>query len=215
MTSMPDKSHFLKQIVKKTVYIILSPFLKETGPSQSIYITFDDGPHPTHTLEILKILSTHKITATFFFNGYMIEKYPDIVAITQSAGHQIGYPPYHHKRLKEFSSFSIYKDLRLAKQLLKKLNITEFLYRLPYGVVTLKFLFPLIVNKWKIIIWTIEGRDSLDSEKKVIQNINISKITNGAIILLHDVYEKTPRILPVILKNLINARFSPDRFSYK
>ena len=189
--------------------------MKDTGPNHSIYITFDDGPHQTHTLEILEILNNYGVFATFFFNGNLIEKHPEIVTKVVNEGHQIGYHSYNHKSLKEISFSSIYNDLQVGRELLSQHVVKEFLYRPPYGDLSLLSLFLLVFSGWKIIMWSIEGRDSFDTEKEIIKSLDVKNITMGSIILLHDVYEKTPKVLPIILNNLINSGFKLNKLSYK
>ena len=189
--------------------------MKNAGPNHSIYITFDDGPHQAHTIEILEILKNHGVTATFFFNGILVEKYPDIVAKVINEGHQIGYHSYEHESLKGVGFYSIYNDLQVGKKLLSQYGVKEFLYRPPYGDLSLSSFFLLVLNGWKIIMWSVEGRDSFDTEEEIINNLDVKNITMGSIILLHDVYEKTPKVLPVILNNLIRAGFKLNKLSYK
>lgn len=212
---MSNKSLSVKQIIKKIVYFILSPCMKDAGPNHSIYITFDDGPHQTHTLEILEILNNYDVTATFFFNGNHIEKHPDIVAKVINEGHQIGYHSYKHESLKGISFTSIYNDLQVGRALLSQYGVKEFLYRPPYGDLSLSSFFLLVFSRWKIIMWSVEGRDSFDTEEEIIKNLDVKNISKGSIILLHDVYDKTPKVLPIILNNLINSGFDLNKLSYK
>ncbi len=158
---MPESSKSIKKIIKKVIYFILSPFLKESGSGQSIYITFDDGPHPVHTLKILEILKFQKATATFFFNGELIEKYPDIVTRARDAGHQIGYHSYHHTSLKKLDFVSTYRDLRAGKKILNQLGISQYLYRPPYGDLTLKSLLLLILGNWKSLCGALKEETHL------------------------------------------------------
>lgn len=213
--NMINISLAIKQFIKKVIYFILSPYMKTTGPNHSVYITFDDGPHQTHTIEILEILKEFGVTATFFYNGSCIEKYPDIVSRVINEGHQVGYHSYEHESMKGVSISDIYRDLRAGRELLSQYGVKEFLYRPPYGDLSIISLFLLIISGWKIIMWSVEGRDSFDTEEEIIYNLDARNISKGSIILLHDVYGKTPKVLPVILKNLINSNFEFDALSYK
>jgi len=212
---MSKEAVLIKRIIKKFAYFILSPFMKDAGPNHSVYITFDDGPHQMHTLEILEILKIYGVTATFFFNGNRIEKYPDIVSKVINEGHQIGYHSYEHKSLKGVSFSSFYNDLQVGRELLSQHGVKELLYRPPYGDLSLSSFFLLVFSRWKIIMWSVEGRDSFDTEEEIINNLDAKNITMGSIILLHDVYEKTPKVLPIILNNLIQSGFKPNILSYK
>lgn len=205
----------LKQIIRKTVYFILSPFLKLTGPRHSVYLTFDDGPHQTNTPKTLQILKDYNAAATFFFNGDLIDKYPEVVAEVQKQGHQIGYHSYVHQSLKQRTLGDIYTDLKTGKKILRNLGADEFLYRPPYGDLSITALLVLILGGWKIVMWDIESRDSFDSEQQIIKNLDMNQLSHGSVILMHDVYEKTTNVLPVILSNLIDSGFKPRKLTYK
>ena len=212
---MAIKSNSFKSLIKEASYFLLSPFIKREGPKDSIYITFDDGPHYKHTLKIIEILNSYEVKATFFMNGTLMDQFPEIVFKIANAGHQIGYHSYHHTSLKELDIVAIYKDLSNGKKLLRHQNINEFLYRPPYGDLSLLSVAMLIFNGWKIIMWSIEGRDSFDTEEEILENLDIVNIRNGSVILLHDAYEETANLLPKLLEKYTHAGFNLNKLSYK
>lgn len=63
---------------------------------KTVYLTFDDGPSPEYTLEVLDILDSYGVSATFFLVGESVEKYPEIVEEIHSRGHKIGCHSYSH-----------------------------------------------------------------------------------------------------------------------
>ena len=64
-----------------------------------VAFTFDDGPHPYYTEQILKILKDYSVHATFFLVGAQAEKYPELVKLIISEGHEIGNHSFDNHRL--------------------------------------------------------------------------------------------------------------------
>ena len=61
-----------------------------------LYLSFDDGPHPTITPKVLALLNQYNAKATFFCVGKNVENYPDVFKAIQAAGHSIGNHSYYH-----------------------------------------------------------------------------------------------------------------------
>ena len=66
--------------------------------SKVVYLTFDDGPIPECTPQVLDILAQYKVKATFFMVGENAERYPDLLARVRAEGHAIGNHTFHHLR---------------------------------------------------------------------------------------------------------------------
>ena len=76
-----------------------------------IALTFDDGPHPKRTKEILEILDEYGIKATFFFIGQNVRDYPDSVPLVQAAGHEIGNHTFSHRNLQTLDYDSLCSEI--------------------------------------------------------------------------------------------------------
>src|SRR3989304_7706385 len=88
---------FLRKGVKRAI----SPWLVQYTGNQNdgLYLTFDDGPHPSHTKEILGSLGRYGITANFFILGSCAERYPAELEEIAKAGHFIGSHLYSHRKI--------------------------------------------------------------------------------------------------------------------
>ena len=64
---------------------------------RKIALTFDDGPHPRKTPEILKVLKKHDIKATFFIIGINAKNYPETLSLVNNDGHEIGNHTFSHR----------------------------------------------------------------------------------------------------------------------
>ncbi len=189
----------MKQILSNLIYFIFKVRLKRRGKPNKLYLTFDDGPHPENTDKVLDVLQKHNTKAVFFMVGQEMEKYPEVVNRVIEHGHILGYHSYQHQSMKEMSIRQIYLDLKYAKKLSKEFAYPLNVYRPPYGDISFWGLLLLLFTGWKIIMWSRDSRDSFDSPDKVIENLSPSKIAGGEIILLHDDYDHTSRILSELL----------------
>ena len=83
----------------------MEPIETDTGGAKhqenrkKIALTFDDGPHPKYTEQLLDGLKERGVAATFFVTGENAENYPDIIRREQDEGHLIGNHTYSHIQL--------------------------------------------------------------------------------------------------------------------
>ncbi|MCP4111334.1 MAG: polysaccharide deacetylase family protein [Desulfobacteraceae bacterium] len=105
-------------------------------------LTFDDGPHPRTTPGIIKILKSAGIkNAIFFFVGYRIIEYPDLVKQTHKAGFQIGYHSMYHQNLVHLTPNQIADDIKKFKTALNSALGKKYPLRIgrpPFGGMTSK-----------------------------------------------------------------------------
>lgn len=189
----------MKSIIKNIVYTLFSPFFIRKGNNDYIYITFDDGPHPENTSNILNVLTKHNVHATFFMTGMEMEKHSDIVKQVFASGNTIGYHGYSHQSMRKQSLGEFIHDIKHARILEKTFNIRLKLYRPPFGDISPMGFIYLILNGWKIIMWSLDSRDSYDTEIQILKNVSPANLSKGEILLFHDDYEKTVRLLDSVI----------------
>lgn len=185
-------------IVKSPLWLrLLFPKLtwNRNRKEKHIYLTFDDGPVPDVTPQVLNILKKYNIQATFFCVGENIVKHPEIFEQVKQQGHQIGNHTYNH--LKGWQTATpIYLE-NVAK--CQKLTQTA-LFRPPYGKCTLSQ-FRQLRKQYEIIMWDVITYDfdhKLSSEA-CYQNA-IKHVTNGSIVVFHDNVKAIPRLLYALPK---------------
>ena len=197
----------IRTFLKNIIYILFSKFIIRVGPADSIYLTFDDGPHPVYTGRIIEILSRYSITSTFFMTGIEMLKYPNIVFMVKNSGHRIAFHGYTHTSMKKQTLNEFISDMKHVSKLESMFGIKLNLYRPPYGDLTLSGFLYLAMNRWKIVMWSLDSKDSFDTEEKVIETVSCIHVKLGDILLFHDDYELTARSLDTILTNYQNAGF--------
>jgi len=192
----------VKRILKQLAYYCLSPILVRRGKGPGIHITFDDGPHPVNTPEILDILDRFECKATFFLIGGEAEKHMNLVREILARGHAVGFHSYSHLSNKKCSFREFRDDFRKLEKLERDLATEIRLYRPPYGDMTLRTLCWLALTRRKIIMWSLDSRDSFDEADDIVRTLDPGNIGSGEIILFHDDYDLTVELLPSILERL-------------
>jgi peptidoglycan/xylan/chitin deacetylase (PgdA/CDA1 family) len=167
------------------------------GSNKTVYLTFDDGPHPEITMRVLDILNVYDVKATFFCVGKNVKKYPEIFAEILRNGHSVGNHTMSH--VKGFNtSFEDYiNDVNEAN-----IYIKSNYFRPPYGRITPKQ-FKELKKTYKIIMWDVITRDynpNLKSEKmlKIIKHFT----RKGSIIVFHDSLKASENMLKSLPKSI-------------
>ena len=153
-----------------------------------IAITFDDGPHITNTPKILEISKEYDAHITFFMLGLNIERYPELVRLVLDEGHQVASHSYNHKDLTKITHDDVSFQINHTNELLNETtgNSMEWMIRPPYGSYNNDLLtqFPYVY-----VNWSLDTKDWLYKDKQTVCNSIVDSAFDGAIVLLHDIYE--------------------------
>ncbi len=172
-----------------------------------IALTFDDGPHPRYTRQILDILKKEGIKATFFVIGENIGYYDEgIVTEIIKDGHELGNHTFNHEHTKEMSEDDFYRDVRACHDLVKeKYGYEMKIFRPPEGYVDEKVKNIARELDYSIIIWSIDTKDWEHVGSDLIVGNIEQNASDGDIILMHDYVSKpntTIGALERVIKNL-------------
>ena len=152
-----------------------------------IALTFDDGPHPVYTPEILGILSEYGVKATFFVVGTNAELYPDIIIDEISCGHEIGNHTYSHEYLCDLTATEIKEQLERNEKTISDICDYKFkLLRPPGGIIcdSLKSISESL--SYKVVLWSVDTRDwTVPEPERIINNVK-NNVKGGDVILMHD-----------------------------
>jgi len=164
---------------------------------QKVALTFDDGPHPYYTKEILKILDSYNVKGTFFLVGKQAEKYPRLVKAIKDAGCEIGNHTYNHPRLIYLNEAEIKKEVTSTTLLLENLLGEKIIYFRPPGG---RYYFNTLehINGLEVILWTINTDDIYKPAQKIYAEVTHAE--EGDIILMHSGVPQTIKALPRILR---------------
>ena len=168
--------------------LLKKKFLSDMGKDDQVCLTFDDGPNPESTPDILELLEDLGVKATFFLIGENVKKYPDLYHKIIKQGHEIGDHGYRHINACACLPFCAVIDLIRGSSIIKKNgNIKEvFWLRPPYGKLNLLTLCYVLLCRRKLAFWNIDPRDYLAQPPEQISALVLKKITRGSVILLHE-----------------------------
>mgnify|MGYP004664514843 FL=1 len=151
-----------------------------------VALTFDDGPSPRCTPQLLDGLKARDVRATFFVVGCQVEKDPDIVVRMAAEGHQVGNHSYDHKELDKLSVREAAEDMEKNDALLHRLlGAGDYWVRPPYGLLSESERQALAVP---VIGWSLDTEDWKSKNTEKILDILYRQVSDGDIILLHDRY---------------------------
>lgn len=161
--------------------------LPTAGEPKKVALTFDDGPHPVYTEQLLDGLKERGVKATFFVTGEHAQLHPDIIQRMQNEGHLIGNHTYSHIQLCSCNREQFEEELAKTNRVIKEITGEETIYvRPPYGswdkTLEKKLnMFP--------ILWTVDPTDWSCLNADVVTRRVLSKVKENDIILLHDYYQ--------------------------
>jgi peptidoglycan-N-acetylglucosamine deacetylase len=163
---------------------------KLPDPSKSIYITFDDGPIPEVTPQVLEILRNHNAKATFFCVGDNVRKYPEVYSQILKEGHATGNHTFSHQKGNKTNDEHYFNDIDKCGELVK-----SPLFRPPHGRIKLSQI-KYLKHKYKLIMWSIlTGDYNHKLSKEQVLNNSIRHTKDGSIIVFHDSLKASERML--------------------
>ena len=168
-----------------------------------IALTFDDGPHPRYTPQILDILKKYGVKATFFAVGENAETYPALMERMVAEGHEIGNHTYNHYHTPKMDNQTLRQDILACDEALVRLTGKEVrLFRPPEGVCNDEICAVCEEKGYTIVMWSIDTRDWAHTPPQdMIENVK-KHATDGAIILMHDFIGKNSKT-PEALRGMI------------
>lgn len=154
-----------------------------------VAITFDDGPHPSYTPQILDILAKYNAKATFFVSGNKVKSNPGILKREIKEGHEIANHTYHHYYDKNMTAELLSSELDKTDKVIWDIaKYKPTLYR-PVGGLHNDIIINTAVKKgFKVVLWSWH-QDPQDWKRPAPNKISshiIHSLRAGDIILLHD-----------------------------
>ena len=163
--------------------------VKTVAEEKKIALTFDDGPHPYYTEELLDGLKERGVVATFFVTGEHAVLHPDIIKRIHKEGHLIGNHTYSHMQLTRESREEFKEELVATGEVIEEIIEEEVIYvRPPYGTwdKTLEAELNMIP-----VLWTIDTLDWCSTDVSGITQSALKEAGENDIILMHDYYDTT------------------------
>jgi len=164
---------------------LFSDFYWNTTNSK-VLLTFDDGPNPGSTEQILKNLSDKNIKALFFCVGENVKKYPDLVRQINDEGHTFGNHTFNHKVLKTISKEEKDYQITSVNSLFEeKFDIQLKYFRPPHGKFQLSTSTLVKKHNLKNIMWSLLTYD-YKNDLSIVKFTVEKYLQNNSILVLHD-----------------------------
>lgn len=163
-----------------------------------IALTFDDGPHPEITPQVLAMLEKHQVKGTFFVIGASVDTYPELAKQIVDEGHQIANHTYSHPDLAKLSDSEVLREIQQTQDaIFNATGATPELYRLPYGsggARVVRLLKPLTS-----IIWNVDSEDWQSKDKELIVEQVLMHLQPQSLLLMHDTHHATAPALDELI----------------
>lgn len=156
------------------------------GNGRQVAFTFDDGPHPVYTPQLLDLLKKFQVKATFFVLGSKAAQYPELILRMHREGHLIGIHNYRHYPNAFMTPKQICQQIDQTAEIVMQITGERpSYYRPPWGI--LNFFDLWIHQDFHIVLWSVMAGDwkRRGGSSKVKKRL-IRRLKDGSIFLLHD-----------------------------
>lgn len=154
---------------------------------KAVALTFDDGPNPTYTPQVLALLREYGAKATFFVIGRELVRYPELARQEVQAGMELGNHGMNHLTLKGLDATAVEADALPVERMITALTGNRpTLYRLPKGVGDSRSLRTLADMGYTVVYWSVDTHDYLPRTAASIAAQVLKQVQPGSIVIFHD-----------------------------
>ncbi|WP_433160786.1 polysaccharide deacetylase family protein [Kribbella sp. CA-247076] len=175
-------------------------------PAKYVVLTFDDGPDPVYTPQVLDILAKYDAKATFFEVGQKVTQHPALTKRIHDAGHSVQNHTWTHADLRKLSAAALIRQLQSTdRSISAQTGVVPRCVRPPYGAMNSAVARHAKALRKKLVIWDVDSRDWTKPGTAAIVKRVLAGVRNGSVILMHDGggnRSQTVAALPAILKAL-------------
>lgn len=153
-----------------------------------LLLTFDDGPHPLWTSQVLDLLDAHCIKGLFFCIGKQAKRFPDITKAIIERGHHIGNHTWSHNPINCFMYSRLKFEIeKVHHYFIQRYNYTIKVFRPPWGIISTN-LESWLQSQWnyKILHWDIDSYDYIWPFARRLRPLYDGKRKDKQVILMHD-----------------------------
>ncbi|MFH1379857.1 MAG: polysaccharide deacetylase family protein [bacterium] len=174
----------------------------------TIALTFDDGPHPGYTDQLIRMCNKYNIKVTFFVVGKQADKYPELLKMIDENGHEIANHSYSHSNLTFLTSQAVISELTQTHNAVTRVvNRQPRYFRPPGGNYNAQVVEAALSTGYEMVLWEVAPLDHLQQDSVVIAGKILENASDGDIVLLHSGMDPTIECLPHVIEELKNRGF--------
>lgn len=188
---------------------LFGPLVRQLDAEQAargeVWLTFDDGPDPRTTPDLLERLARHGVRAGFFLIGEKAQRHPELVRAIAAAGHLIGNHSQSHPagRFWSLRPAALWDEIAGCQQTLAAiLGTAPTLFRPPVGHHNPFVAAPLQVLGLTMVLWNCRGFDAVLRDPSVVLRRLEAGFRPGAIVLLHEGRDDAGERLEAVMSRL-------------
>lgn len=155
-----------------------------------VALTFDDGPSGRFTRRLLDGLKERDVKATFLLCGYRIKEYPNEAQRIADEGHEIGIHGYSHDAMCDMSVEQVKKEILDTAALLSP-GVRPTFLRPPGGQCGESMCIAAKQQGLAILNWSLDSKDWAIKDASALVERVVSRVQDGDVILMHDMYDST------------------------
>ena len=185
------------------------PIYSVERDNKVIALSFDAAWGNEDTQQLIDILNTYNVKATFFLVGDWVDRYPESVKQLYDAGMEIGNHSDNHAHYTKLSSDGIAADVTACNEKIKAITgEAPTLFRCPYGEYDDHVVSAINNMGMHVIQWDVDSLDWKDLSAEEIYERVTSRAAPGSICLFHNAALHTPEALPSIIEYLLSEGYS-------
>jgi peptidoglycan/xylan/chitin deacetylase (PgdA/CDA1 family) len=165
------------------------------GGERLIALSYDDGPSPANTPELLQILASAGARATFFVVGTQVERHPELAEQIVAAGHELGNHTYSHVNPRDLDEQAFRREVERGAEVIAGAAGPSRLFRPPFGkrsALAARICASLGLTN---VLWSVDSGDTMPFDAARIAREVVERAEPGDIVLMHDGGDRRQRTL--------------------
>jgi peptidoglycan/xylan/chitin deacetylase (PgdA/CDA1 family) len=170
---------------------------------KAVALTFDDGPNPQTTPELLRLLKKHRVAGTFFVNGRKAGLYPHLIEEILSHGHCVANHSFNHDVFMAFRSRqTVMRDIEAVQEVLRRHGITPLAFRPPAGITGPRLREVLQPKGMFAVNFSCQARDGGNRWLRHLSQKILRRLRPDDIVLLHDIAPRSAALLSLWVEEI-------------
>lgn len=196
---------YLSETLKNDYDHYMAQKKKQLEGQKQVALTFDDGPDPRTTPQVLDMLKKYHAKATFFMLGGKISGNESLVKRIADEGNEVGNHSFDHSNFTKLSHEQIVSQIESTNSLIEKAcGKKPFYFRPPYGATDERVKQAVGMSQ---LLWTVDTKDWENHNTAAIMTNIKNQLRPNGIILMHDIHQTSVNALPTVLDYLVNQGY--------